>query len=155
VFRQLERVLQQHRRGEGVDVSFPTARGTTHFPYGSLRRRGREAFVHEPHGQAASFGQHGGNAASLRAPLGLFAFLVERKANDKPFGFKRSCLLEYFVDGRTLPGSPHDMAGRRRDGARRVANRETDSPVSEVNGEQAHLEGGWRMGDKLHQLMIG
>jgi hypothetical protein len=127
-------VLQQHRRGESVDVSFPTAPGTTHLPDGSLRRRGREAFVHEPHGEAASFAQQRSDATSLCAPLRLVAFLVKRKANDEASRFERSCLLEYFVDGRTLPRSSHDVPCRRRNRARGVADGETDSTVSEVDG---------------------
>ena len=131
--RKGKRMLQQDRRGNGIDISLASARGSTHLAHGAKSGCGSEPLVNETHRKAGSFLQLGGNVADLGGAWSVVAVLVEWQTHDEALRLELGAAADHLCDGRAFPGTTDDEAGWGGDRSGWVANRETDTLVAIVD----------------------
>src|SRR5580704_1253623 len=76
--RQRQRMLKQDSRGQGVNISFASLRGSTHLAHRPQCGCAGISFVNITHGQPGPLRELGANITNFGRPRGLLAVAVER-----------------------------------------------------------------------------
>src|SRR5664279_5092178 len=134
---QLERMLQQNRRGERVDIALSPARRAAHLAHRAQRRCRRIPLVDESHRKSRALLELGGDHARLDRARRVVALIVQRQSHHERRRLGRLRAAHDLRDGRALPRAAHDEARRGRDRARRIAHREPHALLPIVDGENA------------------
>src|ERR1700674_2595803 len=113
--RNIEGVLQKNRRGERVNVAFPTACGFSHLSYCTQCCRRSESFIIKTNGHATTFRDFCPQSPHFGGPIGLVALSVERKAQNEPYGLQLRSAREDLCDRWPLAFAPRNEPRRRGD----------------------------------------
>src|SRR5256885_6522875 len=101
--RNIQGVLEKNRRGERVNVAFPTARGFSHLSYCTQGCRRSESFIIKTNGHATTFRDFCSQSPHFGGPGGLVALSIERKAQNEPDRVELRGACEDLVIGGRLP----------------------------------------------------
>src|SRR5215207_6040106 len=82
------RLLQQHRRGERVDVALSPTRASPHLADRAERGRGGESLVDQRDGEAGAARELGGDAPALGRARRVLPFAVQGKSHHDRAGFE-------------------------------------------------------------------
>jgi hypothetical protein len=110
-FAEAKRMLQQHRCGERIDVTFASFRASTELAHGTQGGRRREAFVQEAHGKTGSLLELRRDMPHLRRALGIRTFSIEGQPDDEAACLERFRPSDDLRDGGTLARASDDVAG--------------------------------------------
>jgi hypothetical protein len=134
-------MLQEHSGSEGVDIPLAPSCGSTDRLHGSQGDRGGESLIDIAHRESCSFRELGTHRPDLGGTRRLTAVGIEWEPEHETGGAELLGAADEGRDGRAFPGAAHEVAGRRRNRAGRVADRETDPPVAVVDAEEPGTKG--------------
>jgi len=129
------------------DVSLPALGGSPHLANGPQGGGGRVALVNETHWQPRAFLELGRDVPGLDGSWCVVAVPIEREAHDIPLHLQLRAATDHLGDWWALASPAVDEPHGGSDGACGIADGETDSAVSAINGQQASRESGIRNGE--------
>jgi hypothetical protein len=134
-------MLQEHSGGEGVDISLAPSCRSADGLHGSQGDRGGESLIDIPHRESRSFRELGTHDPDLGGTRRLTAVGIEGESEHETRGAELRGAPDEGRDGRAFPGPANEVAGRSRDRAGWVADREPDPPVAVVDTEEPRTKG--------------
>jgi len=133
---RVEKVLQEDRRGERVNIFFPATGSPTLFPNQRQGACRAHPFIPELDREPASTAYQAGKLSSSSRALFLFAVGSERQTDHSAHGLMLVDELEKSRHGKTFPRPARERLERGSEGLRLVRQREADANLSPVDGEQ-------------------
>lgn len=128
-------MLQQHRRGQRIDVTLAPLGRATEFADGTQRGGSGEAFVDIPNRRTGPFTDRSAHQTHLGATRCFVAISVEGEPQHYFVCLERDHASDEFGDGGTFACASQDVPGGGGNGARRVADGQTNAPLPVVNGQ--------------------
>src|SRR5688500_2456265 len=132
--RTVQRLLQENRRGQSVDLAFPSTRRLSQLTHGPERDGGGEALIQVTHRQLRSLSDFVADCSDFRRPIGFVSIAVKRKTEQESLGLELGRAPDDLGDGRPLSLAARDESGRSRDHSERVADCQPNSLATVVYG---------------------
>lgn len=135
--RASQDMLQQYGGRQSVDVSRPVFGLAAQLPNCTASGGCRIPFVYKFNGHARTLFELRCDAPHFGCPRRVRTVPIQWKSQDERDSLELPGSLDDFGNWRTLSGAPGNESSGRRDYSEGVTDRQTDPPLSPVDGEYA------------------